>query len=288
MIRITAALFALMLTGLSYGASIDIGRGEIPLVVPDKYDQATPIPLVVLVHGYTSSGAGQEAYFKLSALSDEYGFIFVAPDGTVEKGGDKNRFWNAGEICCNFQGSDVNDAAYLKTLIDAIRNRYNIDENRIFMAGHSNGGFMVHRMAYEYPETIAAIVALNGSAPNRFTKPRPTEPVSILHIHGTEDRLNAYNGGDIRGVPYPGALTGARNWAYYAFGSGALTEDGNMDLDTKIPGSETSIAKFADGNIEVWTIDAGGHIPAFPDDFNRKVVSWMYAHPKKQDDLGLE
>ena len=265
----------------SHAASIDIGRGEIPLVVPANYDESQPAPLVVLVHGYTSSGAGQEAYFKLGALADEYGFLFIAPDGTVEKEGDQQRFWNAGEICCNFQGSDVNDAAYLRTLIDAVRSRYNIDGKRIFMSGHSNGGFMVHRMAYEYPETIAAIVALNGSAPNRFTKPRPLSPVSILHIHGTVDRLNDYNGGDIRGVPYPGAKAGARQWAYYAFGSATGEEqDERIDLDTDIDGAETVATRYADGNVEVWTIDNGGHVPAFADDFNRRVIEWMLAHPK--------
>jgi len=280
-LRIINAVVACFLASICQAASIDIGRGEIPLTVPANYEAGTAVPLVVLIHGYTSSGAQQDSYFKLSALADEYGFIFAAPDGTVEKQGDKNRFWDAGELCCNFQGSDVNDAAYLKTLIDAIRGKYNIDSKRIFMSGHSNGGFMVHRMAYEYPETIAAIVALNGSAPNRFLKPKPGSPVNILHIHGTVDRLNDYNGGEIQGVPYPGAATGARNWAYYAFGSAAGSEVAEkMDLDTGLTGSESTSTKFADGNIELWTIENGGHIPAFPADFNRRVIDWMFAHAK--------
>jgi polyhydroxybutyrate depolymerase len=276
-----SAFLALCIVSVCQAASIDIGRGEVALVVPTNYDESKPVPLVVLVHGYTGNGAQQESYFKLSALADEFGFIFAAPDGTVEKQGQKNRFWNAGELCCNFQGSDVNDAAYLKTLIDAIRGKYSIDNKRIYMSGHSNGGFMVHRMAYEYPETIAAIVALNGSAPNRFDKRRPASPVNILHIHGTVDDLNDYHGGEIVGVPYPGAATGARNWAYYAFGSavGVAVEE-KMDLDTRLPGAESTAMKFADGNIELWTIHGGVHIPAFPDDFNRRVIGWMLAHPK--------
>jgi polyhydroxybutyrate depolymerase len=276
------AIAVLLLASAGQAATVDIGRGEIPLVVPANYEEGTPAPLVVLVHGYTSSGAQQESYFKLSALADEYGFFFIAPDGTVEKAGDKNRFWHAGDYCCNFQGSTVNDAAYLKTLIDAISARYSIDDKRIFMSGHSNGGFMVHRMAYEYPDTIAAVVALNGAAPNRFLHPKPTNPVSILHIHGTVDRLNDYNGGDIAGVPYPGALTGARNWAYYAYGSATGTElEERIDLDMGLEGAETAVTQFADGNVEVWTIEDGGHVPAFAPDFNRRVIEWMFAHPKK-------
>ena len=265
----------------SGAAGVDIGRGEVPVVVPSGYDPAKPAPLVVLVHGYTSSGEQQESYFKLSALADEYGFLFIAPDGTVEKGGQKYRFWNAGEICCNFQGSDVNDAAYLKTLIDAVRAKWNVDPKRIYMSGHSNGGFMVHRMAYEYPETIAAIAALNGSAPVRWNKPPPQDPVAILHIHGTVDRLNAYHGGQIAGVPYPGAEDGARAWAWYAYGSAdGRTEAPKIDLDTALDGPETTVSRWADGAVELWTIHKGKHVPDFADDFNRRVIDWLFAHKK--------
>jgi len=279
--RCLYCLMACLLFGPVQAATIDIGRGEVPLTIPAGYDQADSVPLIVLVHGYTSSGAQQESYFKLSALADEFGFIFVAPDGTVEKNGDKNRFWNAGELCCNFQGSTVNDSAYLKALIEALQNRYRIDPKRIYMSGHSNGGFMVHRMAYDYPETLAAVVALNGSAPIRWTNPRPQNPVNILHIHGTADQVNWYEGKDIFGVPYPSAMTGARNWAYYAYGSAAQDEGESFrDLDREIEGAETTVTSWADGRVELWSIQGGRHVPPFRDDFNRQVVEWLYAHPK--------
>ena len=276
-------LFYLVAFSLSaFGDNIDLGRGDVNVVVPKNYSADTPVPLVMLLHGYTSSGAAQDAYFKLSKLVDEYGFIFIAPDGTVEKEGDKNRFWNAGEKnCCNFQGSTVNDSAYLKTLIEALQNRYSIDSKRIFVTGHSNGGFMSHRLAYDYPETIAAIVALNGAAPLSWTKPRPFSRVNILHIHGTADTVNYYHGAQIFGVPYPGAETGLRNWAYYAFGNATpLKTTSRRDLDKQIEGDETVVKSWADGNIELWTIEGGRHVPPFVDNFNRQVIDWMYAHPK--------
>ncbi len=64
---------------------------------------------------------------------------------------------------------------------------------------------------------------------------------------------------------------GGRNWAYYAFGSAAgETLPDKLDLDTGIEGTETTVTRFADGNVEVWTIEEGEHVPAFPDDFNRR------------------
>lgn len=280
--RYSAFLFLLVLSISAFGDTIDLGRGDVEVLVPKNYSVNRPIPLVMLLHGYTSSGAAQDAYFKLSTLVDEYGFIFVAPDGTVEEEGGKNRFWNAGEKnCCNFQGSTVNDSAYLKTLIEAVQNRYSIDSKQIFVTGHSNGGFMSHRLAYDYPETIAAIVALNGAAPLSWTKARPSSPVNILHIHGTADTVNLYHGNQIFGVPYPGAETGIRNWAYYAFGNAIpLEQTTRRDLDEEIKGNETVVKSWADGRIELWTIEGGPHVPPFVDDFNRQIIDWMYAHPK--------
>ena len=71
--------------------SVNGGRGDRPLTVPSGYDGETPAPLVVLLHGYTSSGQGQDAYMGFSALADRYGFLFVAPDGTQEEGGRGDR-----------------------------------------------------------------------------------------------------------------------------------------------------------------------------------------------------
>lgn len=275
-------LFSILAGTFAYAESIDIGRGAVNVIVPKGYSEAAQVPLVMLLHGYTPSGAEQDAYFKLGALADEYGFIFVAPDGTIENSEEKNRFWHAGEKnCCNFHGATVSDSAYLKALIEALQNRYSIDPKRVYVSGHSNGGFMSHRLAYDYPETIAAIAALNGSAPLHWNKAKPASPVYILHIHGTADEVTRYHGGDIFGVPYPGAETGLRNWAYYAYGNATpLKTKTRRDLDKKIKGDETVVTSWADGNIELWTIEGGKHSPEFVDDFNRQVIEWLYAHPK--------
>ena len=97
------AAVLLILFSASIGAqSIDLGRGELPVTVPAGYDANTPAPLIVLLHGYTSSGAGQDSYMGFSDIADDYGFLLVAPDGDKEAGGDENRFWNASSACCNF------------------------------------------------------------------------------------------------------------------------------------------------------------------------------------------
>ena len=63
---VSLALIALVAVLFNFAAaeSIDAGRGPVPLHVPANYDKDTPAPLVVLLHGYTSSGKQQEAYMK--------------------------------------------------------------------------------------------------------------------------------------------------------------------------------------------------------------------------------
>ena len=65
--------------------SIDAGRGELLLTVPVDYDALTPASLIVLLHGYgANAGAGQDAYMKFSLLANDYGFLFIAPNGQKE------------------------------------------------------------------------------------------------------------------------------------------------------------------------------------------------------------
>ena len=192
--------------------SIDLGRGELPVTVPAGYDPAEPTPLIVLLHGYTSSGARVDQYMGLSAIADDYGFLLVAPDGTRESAGDANPFWNASIACCNFYQSEIDDVGYIKSIIDEMKSRYNVDSDRVYLIGQSTGGFMSYRMAYEHPETIAAIASLAG-ADHLERRQGPATPVLILQIHGTADATIAYRGGEIRENRYPGALNSVRRWA---------------------------------------------------------------------------
>src|SRR5205814_3467937 len=113
--------------------------------VPPGYDATKPTPLLILLHGYTASGAQQEMYFKLGPVANAQGFLYAIPDGTVDGAG--NRFWNATDACCNYFGSAVDDVAYLGAIMDDVGTRYNVDPKPIFVVGHSNGGFMAHRLA---------------------------------------------------------------------------------------------------------------------------------------------
>ncbi len=288
--RSTAAtLFvSLLALSLSVGAvsaqTVDGGRGSLPLQVPESYDGDSAVPLVVTLHGYTSSGAGIESYMQYGDLVDGYGFLLVSPDGTRESGGDNNRFWNASKACCNFMDSTVDDSAYVLAIINAVKSEYNVDPKRVYLIGHSNGGFMAYRAAYDHSNTIAAMVSLAGAA-STVDRAAPANPVHVLQIHGTDDATIGYEGREIGGNAYPGAVATVERWAGYNGCAGEGTAGGTRDLESEITGAETTATRYvsactAGGSSELWSIAGGSHVPSLSSTFNREVIGWLFAHPK--------
>ena len=264
---------------------INLGRGPVLVEEPQSYDPGVPTPLVVLLHGYGSSGQGQEDYLKFSPLSEEFGFFYMYPDGTVDEGGD--RFWNATDACCDFYDTGIDDSAYIRALIDETKSLRNIDDTRVFVVGHSNGGFMSSRLACDHAETIAAIANFAGSSWNDPSLCEPSAPVHSLRIHGTLDTVIRYRGGYIEDAGfYPGAIRSSIHWGRYNDCAPVVDQSAPpMNLDWLVPGAETHIAKAEvgcelGGSVELWEMRRSWHIPLVTSRFSRGIVEYFYAHPK--------
>ena len=253
--------------------------------VPAGYDASTPVPLVVVLHGYTGSGAGAKAYFQLAAEARKRRFLTVYPDGTKDSSG--NRFWNGTDACCQLTSSVADDSAYLTALIDRVAEKFSVDPKRIFLAGHSNGGFMSYRMACEHADRIAAIVSVAGATFDDVSACQTSAPVSVLQVHGTSDTVISFTGGSIFSNSYPGAATSVATWASYN-GCASTPKPGGaakeLDLDEKVAGKDASVTAFAGckpgGAVELWTIDGGSHEPTLTTEFAAKIADFFLAHPK--------
>ena len=68
---------------------IDLGRGPVLVRVPASYDPDTPTPLVMLLHGYSGTGDAQEAYMQFAPIADEFGYIYLHPDGLKDPAGNQ-------------------------------------------------------------------------------------------------------------------------------------------------------------------------------------------------------
>jgi polyhydroxybutyrate depolymerase len=253
------------------------------LFVPKSYTGATAVPLVVLLHGYTANGALQEFYFKLQPLAEAHGFLYVHPDGL--KDGVGNGFWNATDACCDLGDKGVDDVAYLSSILDQVQAKYKVDPKRIYFVGHSNGGFMSYRMACDRADRVAAIVSLAGGTWADVSRCKPSQPVSILQIHGTKDSTIPYAGGQIQGHKFPSAEKTVATWAAYNGCAATPTASPTkLDLDAKIDGTESTVSAFSDckssSAVELWTIDGGIHTPPLSDSFSTAIIDFLLAHPK--------
>jgi polyhydroxybutyrate depolymerase len=269
------------------GAPVIGGDRPVDVYAPDGLAPGQKVPLVLLLHGYSVSGAVEELYMQLLPLVQKKGFVYAHPTGTIDS--SKNYFWNATDACCNFDGSTVDDSAYLASVIDEIIAAYPVDPKRVYLIGHSNGGFMSYRMACDHADKIAAIASLAGAMWLDTTKCQPSQPVHVLQIHGTADQEVIYTGDTGLGSGmdgYPGAETTVQDWA--KIDGCSLTPDTSappLDLDEALAGAETTVERYAagcksGGSAELWSIQGGSHIPAIGDTFRNDVIDFLFAHAK--------
>ncbi|MEJ7729009.1 MAG: alpha/beta fold hydrolase [Polyangiaceae bacterium] len=269
------------------------GDRPVEVFVPSSYDPGTPVPLVLLLHGYTATGALQEAYFQIEPQAEARGFLYAHPDGTQESGG--SQFWNATDACCDLYGSDVDDSAYLAQVIEDIKAAYSVDAKRVYVMGHSNGGFMSYRMACDHADVIAGIASLAGAMFGDPADCKASEPVNVLQIHGDVDDTILYEGGSIVGNAYPSAATTVADWVSIDGCDATGTAGAPLDLATRadfqdsgsaeLPGTETEVVVHGagckpGGHVELWTIAGGSHVPGLSPGFAPAVIDFLMAHPK--------
>ena len=246
---------------------------------------------MILLHGYTGSGQGQDDYFQLAPAADARGYVYVYPDGTIDSNGD--RFWNATDACCDFDKSGVDDVAYLTGVIGEIQAKLAIDPKRIALVGHSNGGFMSYRIACDQAGLVAAIVSLAGATFADPTDCAPSEPVAVAQIHGTADDVIRYEGGGSSPTDGPTLAQRRRprpGQRYDGCGEVPSPLTTKVDVDATLSDgsdpAETSVAEWSGcesgAAVQLWTIPKGGHVPVISSRSpTRSWTSWSTIQSRK-------
>ncbi len=249
--------------------------------LPVGYNENIPAPLLLDLHGFMGDGLSQQRFSRLSNVARESGFVYAAPDGLPDSNGDQ--FWNASRSCCNFDRADVDDAAFLKSLIDEISAKVSIDPKRIYIFGHSNGAFMSYKFACTYPDTVAAIVGVAGAMDLVGNDCAISSPVSVLEIHGTADTVIGFTGGAIGSTSYTSVAQTLDVWHKLDKCTGTPIAKENIDIDESIDGAETKVFESICTNSAVanWQIINGAHGPAFNATFPKAIIEWLLAHPKQ-------
>ena len=187
-------LIFLLSISLSYGQqtiydtiSHDGLQRSFILYVPTSYSSNVSSSLIVNFHGYGSNALEQMLYSGFFRIADTSGFLVVHPNGTIDTLGQT--YWNAG------WGGAVDDIGFTAALIDSLSSGYNIDPERVYSTGMSNGGFMSYALACSLSDRIAAVASVTGSmAVTQIPVCSPQHPMPVMQIHGTADFTVPYNG----------------------------------------------------------------------------------------------
>jgi polyhydroxybutyrate depolymerase len=224
--------------------TIRSGGVERSYIVSSPADLDKPAPLVLVLHGgFGSAEQAQDAY-GWDELAASEGFVVAYPDGL-------GKAWNAGDGCCGASGkSGVDDVAFIEEVARSIARSTEIDPDRIFVTGMSNGAMMSYRLACD-TDIFAAIAPVAGTLLGACDDPAPT---SVLHIHGLADDSVHVDGSPGNGpVTIDGMPIAELNELWRSI-------DGcDEPTVTEAPPVTTTTAGCGDRDVTLLTVDGAGH-----------------------------
>ena len=165
---------------------------------PSVLDAATKYPLVFAFHG----GGGNNNHWvnTLKQFTDSGAFIGIYPQGHLN-------FWNLGP-----EPSTADDVAFVNIIVETLLTYTNVDSEKIFAIGASNGAGMVNTLAAK-TQHFKAIAPVATQLIRSIDISQQTKPVSIFQINGAQDNVIPIEGGERLGHSFFSAYESARKWA---------------------------------------------------------------------------
>ncbi len=139
------------------------------LYLPDSYEKAEELPLVMFLHGKSLSGDSLEMVLRYGCI---HALLKGRPIDAIVAAPQAQSSW---------------EPARVMALYDWIDDHYKVDTNRFYVLGMSMGGYGTLDVATEYPDKVAAAMAMCGGASGKELCGLSTLPLWI--IHGTDDEL---------------------------------------------------------------------------------------------------
>lgn len=161
--------------------------------IPTGFNRAQPTALVLAFHGI---GLDAEEMMRISKLNDQAdvsGFIVVYPEGS-----GTTRSWNGGHCCGSAAAGNVDDVGFVRALLDELSDSLPVDPQRIHATGFSNGAIFTYRLACELSDRIASFAPVSATpAELDLGLCASDQQAALIHIHGTADVANPYEGGEL-------------------------------------------------------------------------------------------
>jgi len=196
---------------------------EYLIFVPDSYNQSLATPMMLNFHGFAGTASDYMRYADMRSVAESENFILVYPQGSCSDG---LSHWNP----CPRGGenkSSADDLGFIQAMINDISTQYNVDQERIYATGYSNGGMMAYGLANHKSDLIAAVACVSGIMLDCFGSISHSMP--ILHLHGTSDNELPYNGNS----DYPSVQSILEYWI--GFNNTSINPTSRIDNSGTIP-----------------------------------------------------
>lgn len=147
---------------------------------PLEIDTSKDYPIVFAYHG--NGGSNSNWINILKKFTDNGEFIGIYPQGYL-------RSWNLGS-----ENSTADDVEFTNLIVDELKNYLNLNFNKMYAIGSSNGSGMVNKLAIEtnhFSATAPIVSQLMQSMPIKSS----TQPISIFQVNGGKDNIVPINGG---------------------------------------------------------------------------------------------
>ena len=163
-----------------------------------KIDNLKSYPIVIALHG--RGGSNKNWVQPLSKFTNSCEFIGVYPQGYLNS-------WNLGQ-----EPSNADDIAFISNVIDTLLSYSNVDENKIFAVGNSNGSGMVNALG-GVNKRLKAIAPIASQLTERTEIKSNAIPLSVFQVNGDQDLLIPIGGGMKLGHPFLSVSESAKKWA---------------------------------------------------------------------------
>jgi predicted esterase len=145
------------------------------LYIPANYDGSRAFPLVVALHGLGGTEDSMfGANYRVIPEAEKRGYIIAAPLGYRIDGG-YGRNMGPGNQRSQFSEMDV------MHVLELVRKDYKIDDQRIYLMGHSMGGIGTWALGAKYPRIWASLAPISGVADPRTVEVMRHIPEVVVH-----------------------------------------------------------------------------------------------------------
>jgi len=200
----------------------------------------------------------------LERLAEQDNVIVVYPDGYEGHFNDCRR-----EASYSARTMNIDDVAFTKAMINQLLAQRQINREKVYAIGYSNGGQMALRLALEAPDRVRGVASIAANLPapdNMDCKPAAVPARFIGFVGGTKDPVNPYEGGQVTlfGFGNRGNVLSAREsaqWFADALGLAAVESQKSMQVMASASGLGAYQQDWmsSGGHVRLTTIEGGGH-----------------------------